>query len=158
MRASAASSSAASAGMTNAGTLIVSNSARSRLLLLGAIAAVALALVVFVIVWGTRGTSPAAERLMQERLQGEGRTAACYSDEECPDGTFCSGKRLCVPLAALPPLAPPLLAPLRDAVTSAAVGVGETIGRAMDRVLGRGRGGEGSEVQQVSSEKKGENP
>jgi hypothetical protein len=32
------------------------------------------------------------------------------------------------------------------------------ISRAVDRVLGRGRGGEGADVQQVSTERKGELP
>lgn len=141
-----------SEGLAYSGAVITGNSGRSRLITLAAVSMVVIALIVFLYVRGLKGTSSAGA----EHLEAA-KTAPCYTDSDCPDGTFCSGRRLCVPLAALPPLAPPLL-PLPEIVTSAAVGVGETIGRVVDRVLGRGRGGEGANVQQVSSDLKGQNP
>lgn len=140
-----------SEGLAYSGAVITGNSGRSRLIVLAVVSLMLIALIVVLYVRGLKGTSSAAA----EHL--EAKTAPCYSDSDCPDGTFCSGRRLCVPLAALPPLAPPLL-PLPEIVTSAAVGVGETIGRVVDRVLGRGRGGEGANVQQVSSDQKGQSP
>jgi hypothetical protein len=139
-----------SATLAYAGAVVVGNSGRSRLLIL---AVVAFAIIAMVIVLYTRGLGGNKSSSHAPERAG-GKTMPCYSDEECPDGTFCSDNRLCVPTAALPPLAPPLL-PL-SAVTRAALGVGESIGRAVDRVLGRGRGGEGADVQKVSIEDQGQ--
>ena len=140
---------------TLAGSTILQHSARTRLLFLFALA-VAIVIVVVVLYYNgiikTSGSATAAEKL---RIAKE--TPVCYSDEECPDGTFCSDGRLCVPSAALPPLAPPLMPLLPVAVTKAASGMAETLGRALDQVLGRGRGGEGAEVQLTSTDQKGQN-
>lgn len=141
---------------TLAGSAILEHSARTRLLFLFALA-VAIVIVVTVlyykgIIKTSGGATTAAEKL---RIAKE--TPVCYSDEECPDGTFCSDGRLCVPSAALPPLAPPLMPLLPVAVTKAASGMAETLGRALDHVLGRGRGGEGAEVQLTSTDQKGQN-
>jgi hypothetical protein len=138
----------ASATFAYAGAVVTGNSGHSRLLVL---AAVALAIAVVVVVLYLRGLGSSSSRAPE---LAEAKTMPCYSDEECPDGTFCSDKRLCVPAAALPPLAPPLM-PL-PAVSRIALGVGESIGRAVDRVLGRGRGGEGADVQKVSLEDQGQ--
>ena len=136
-----------------AGSEVLDHSARSRLLLLFAIAAVVLTMVIYLYYNGIPVmTSSAAAKA--ERLRIAKETPACYSDEECPNGTFCSDGRLCVPLAALPPLAPPLFPPVM--VTQAATTAGEALGRALDQVLGRGRGGEGADVQLVSTDRKGQ--
>ena len=127
-----------------AGREVLDHSARSRLLLLFSIAAVVLTVVIYLYYNGIPVmTSSAAAK----------ETPACYSDEECPNGTFCSDGRLCVPLAALPPLAPPLFPVM---ATQAATTAGEALGRALDQVLGRGRGGEGADVQLVSTDRKGQ--
>jgi hypothetical protein len=137
-----------SSALAYSGAIIAGNSGRSRLLILAVASLAIIALVVVLYLRGLSGSSRAAERAKA--------TAPCYLDTDCPDGTFCShSNQLCVPISALPPLAPPLLPQPSEA---ARLGVGERIGRAVDRVLGRGRGGEGSEVQNVSLEKKGQNP
>lgn len=135
-----------------AGREVLDHSARSRLLLLFSIAAVVLTVVIYLYYNGIPVmTSSAAAKA--ERLRIAKETPVCYSDEECPNGTFCSDGRLCVPLAALPPLAPPLFSVM---ATQAATTAGEALGRALDQVLGRGRGGEGADVQLVSTDRKGQ--
>lgn len=142
---------------TLAGRTILEHSARTRLLFLSVLAVAIVVVVVFLYYKGIVKTSKAATTVA-EKLRIAKETPVCYSDEECPDGTFCSDGRLCVPSAALPPLAPPLMPPLLPAaVTKAASGMAETLGRALDNVLGRGRGGEGAEVQLTSTDQKGQN-
>ncbi len=135
---------------TLVGGNILEHSARTRLLFLFALALAIVAVVAVLYYKGIKTTSGAAA----EKLRLAKKTPVCYSDEECPNGTFCSDERLCVPSSALPPLAPPLIPVTSVAPTKA--GMAETLGRALDHVLGRGRGGEGAEVQLTSTDQKGQ--
>jgi hypothetical protein len=137
---------------TLVGGNILEHSARTRLLFLFALALAIVAAVAVLFYKGIKTTSLAAA----EKLRLAKKTPVCYSDEECPNGTFCSDGRLCVPSSALPPLAPPLIPIAPVAPTKTASGVAETLGRALDHVLGRGRGGEGAEVQLTSTDQKGQ--
>ena len=61
---------------------------------------------------------------------------ACYSNMDCPDGTYCDVYGMCTPSEMLPQLH-----------SRSVLGKG---------ILGRGRGGEGADVQKVSDDMKGQ--
>lgn len=84
----------------------------------------------------TSGTQPGSENLVGK--QGPpivslklDKQQQCYQDADCPDGTYCGRRNYCIPSEMEPPL--------------------ET-----DIVLGRGRGGEGSNVYLSSFDRKGQ--
>lgn len=105
-----------------AGAAVLANATRRRVVSLGTILLTVAGVAIAIRLLGDNGTKEAAMAAAR----------GCYSDDDCPDGTYCDALGLCTPGEGLPL-------------------------RVQSPVLGRGRGGEGADVQAVSLERKGQN-